>query len=249
QRVSGLPAARRARLRQRLSGTGRIRADARAARAVRLARPAAGQQPVRRVPRDLSGAHRHPAHAAGAAQRDDAPRLYAVVGEPGPEHAGDARHASAPLPARADARCLGDAPHGGEGRLDPPDAGASGPVDRRTRLPGVRAEDLPAAVGGAPPMKDDRYNVLNAIARGVSQGPLPPGALRDHPGAGPLPDRPSDAESMAASFERELTALKGFVYRVDDAASAANQVLELIRARGASRVLAWDDEWLAPRGI
>lgn len=98
-------------------------------------------------------------------------------------------------------------------------------------------------------MKDDRYNVLNAIARGVSQGPLPPGALRDHPGAGPLPDRPSDAESMAASFERELTALKGFVCRVDDAASAANQVLELIRARGASRVLAWDDEWLAPRGI
>lgn len=95
-------------------------------------------------------------------------------------------------------------------------------------------------------MKDDRFNVLAAIARGVSRGPLPPGALRDHPGAGPPPNRPSDVESMVDSFTRELTALKGVVHRADDDAAAANQVLELIRAQGATRVLAWDDEWLAP---
>ena len=98
-------------------------------------------------------------------------------------------------------------------------------------------------------MKDDRFNVLAAIARGVSRGPLPPGALREHPGAGPPPPRPSDVESMIASFSRELTALAGRVHVVEDDRAAVGQVLELVRARGASRLLAWDDAWLAPPGI
>src|SRR5690606_2870123 len=58
-----------------------------------------------------------------------------------------------------------------------------------------------------------------------------------------------DVESMVASFSRELTALAGRVHVVEDDRAAVGQVLELVRARGASRLLAWDDAWLAPPGI
>ena len=55
-------------------GPGRRGADAGAARAGGLGRPAAGEQPVRGVPRGLPGPHRHPADAAVAARREHTPR-------------------------------------------------------------------------------------------------------------------------------------------------------------------------------
>ena len=98
-------------------------------------------------------------------------------------------------------------------------------------------------------MTDSRDNVLAAVARGVRVGSLPPGASLEHPGAPPPLIRPSDREGMIASFTRELEKLMGTVHRVADDAQAQTRVLELLDARGARRVLAWDDEWLRPAGL
>ena len=98
-------------------------------------------------------------------------------------------------------------------------------------------------------MSDSRDTVLNAVARGVRVGPLPPGASLEHPGSPPPLDRPSDREGMVASFTRELEKLMGTVHRVADAAHATACVLELLAERGVHRVLAWDDQWLQPAGL
>ena len=98
-------------------------------------------------------------------------------------------------------------------------------------------------------MKDSRDDVLATVARGVRVGVLPPGATADHPGAPPVLDRPSDFGAMAASFAAELEKLSGVVHRVPDEAGAVAAVLALVEARGATRVLAWDDRWLQPEGI
>ena len=63
-------------------------------------------------------------------------------------------------------------------------------------------------------MKDSRDNVLATVARGVRSGTLPPGAKAEHPGAPPVLGRPSDRDSMAASFIAQLEKLSGVVHRV-----------------------------------
>lgn len=98
-------------------------------------------------------------------------------------------------------------------------------------------------------MSDSRLEVLAAVARGVRAGPMPPGASVEHPGPPPPLDRPTDTEGMIAAFTAALEKLSGSVHRVPDAASARRQVLALVDARGARRVLAWDDAWLQPEGM
>lgn len=98
-------------------------------------------------------------------------------------------------------------------------------------------------------MTDSRDTVLAAVARGVRVGTLPPDGRLEHPGAPPPLDRASDREGMIATFTRELEKLMGKVHRAADDAQARARVLELLEARGARRVLAWDDEWLCPAGL
>jgi len=98
-------------------------------------------------------------------------------------------------------------------------------------------------------MTDSRDNVLAAVARGTRVGTLPPGARLEHPGAPPHLDRPSDRDGMIASFTRELEKLMGTVHRVADDVQARARVMEVLEARSARRVLAWDDQWLRPAGL
>jgi L-lactate dehydrogenase complex protein LldG len=98
-------------------------------------------------------------------------------------------------------------------------------------------------------MKDSRDVILATVARGVRAGTLPPGATAEHPGAPPVLDRPSDRDAMAASFIAQLEKLSGVVHRVSSDTDAVATVLGLVEARGATRVLAWDDRWLQPEGI
>jgi L-lactate dehydrogenase complex protein LldG len=98
-------------------------------------------------------------------------------------------------------------------------------------------------------MTDSRDNVLAAVARGVRDGALPPGARLAHPGPPPPTDRVTDREGMIESFTLELSKLSGFVHRVGSDAEAVAQVRALVVGRGADRVLAWDDAWLQPAGI
>jgi L-lactate dehydrogenase complex protein LldG len=98
-------------------------------------------------------------------------------------------------------------------------------------------------------MRDGRDNVLAVVARNVRVGTLPPGARLEHPGPPPQLDRTSEPEEMIASFAAELGKLAGSVHRVASRAEAITKVRELLAARGATRVLAWDDAWLQPPGI
>jgi L-lactate dehydrogenase complex protein LldG len=98
-------------------------------------------------------------------------------------------------------------------------------------------------------LTDSRHNVLAAVARGVRDGALPPGARLEHPGPPPPTDRVTDREGMIESFTLELSKLSGFVHRVGSDAEAVAQVRALVVERGADRVLAWDDAWLQPAGI
>ena len=98
-------------------------------------------------------------------------------------------------------------------------------------------------------MTDSRDAVLAAVARGVRGGALPPGARLEHPGAPPPLDRTADRDGMIESFTLELSKLSGHVHRVASDAEAIAQVRALLSELGATRVLAWADEWLQPTGI
>lgn len=98
-------------------------------------------------------------------------------------------------------------------------------------------------------MKDSRDSVLAAVTRGVRGGVLPPGARLEHPGAPPPLDRPADREGMIESFTLELSKLSGTAHRVGSDADAIGKIRALVAERGATRVLAWDDQWLQPAGV
>jgi L-lactate dehydrogenase complex protein LldG len=98
-------------------------------------------------------------------------------------------------------------------------------------------------------MTDGREVVLAAVTRGVRSGALPPGASLDHPGAPPPVARASDREGMIESFTLELSKLSGHVHRVVSDAEAIAKVRALLADLGATRVLAWADEWLQPAGL
>ena len=98
-------------------------------------------------------------------------------------------------------------------------------------------------------MTDNRDTVLAAVTRGIRAGVLPPGARLEHPGAPPSVERVADREGMIESFTLELSKLSGVVHRVGSDAEAIAKVRALTTERGATRVLAWDDQWLQPVGI
>lgn len=98
-------------------------------------------------------------------------------------------------------------------------------------------------------MNGSRVTVLGAVARQLRRGVLPPGASREHPGAGSAPDAPVDREALLARFTREVEALTGVVHRASGEAPAIELVRDLLRERGASRVLAWDDDRLGAPGL
>lgn len=95
-------------------------------------------------------------------------------------------------------------------------------------------------------MTDGRFNVLSSIDRQIRLGGLPPAARLEHPGPPPVSDVTGD---LVARFEAEATALAVNVHRLHGDAAAIEKVIALLRERHASRVLAWDAEWLNCRGL
>jgi len=95
-------------------------------------------------------------------------------------------------------------------------------------------------------MTDGRFNVLASIDRQIRLGGLPPAARLEHPGPPAVSDVAGD---LVARFEAEAAALAVTVHRVRGDASAIEAVIRFLRERHASRVLAWDAEWLNCPGL
>jgi L-lactate dehydrogenase complex protein LldG len=95
-------------------------------------------------------------------------------------------------------------------------------------------------------MIEGRSNILAAIDRQLRLGPLPPGGRLEHPGAPPRGVTPGD---LVGRFEAEASALAVAVHRVQGDTAAIATVLELLRSRHATRVLAWDAERLNCPGL
>ena len=96
-------------------------------------------------------------------------------------------------------------------------------------------------------MTDGRLNVLSAIDRQLRSGTLPPAGRVQHPGTLPAPQ--PIVGNLVARFSAELEALAVHVHREPDDRAAITRVLGLLDERGASRVLAWDPEWLNCPGL
>jgi L-lactate dehydrogenase complex protein LldG len=95
-------------------------------------------------------------------------------------------------------------------------------------------------------MTDGRFNVLTSIDRQIRLGALPPAAGLEHPGPAPVSEVSGD---LVARFQVEATALGVTVHRVRGASAAIDTVLALLAERHASRVLAWNAEWLNCPGL
>ena len=96
-------------------------------------------------------------------------------------------------------------------------------------------------------MTDGRLNVLSAIDRQLRLGTLPPSGSLQHPGVST--SRQEAPADLVAQFTRELEALAVTVHHEADDRAATARVLALLDERGASRVLAWDPEWLNCPGL
>ena len=96
-------------------------------------------------------------------------------------------------------------------------------------------------------MTDGRFNVLAAVDRQLRLGALPPGARLEHPGVLRLGG--GSTADLVAQFAGELEALGGVVHRETGDAAAIARVLAIVGDLGASRVLAWDQEWLNCPGL
>ena len=96
-------------------------------------------------------------------------------------------------------------------------------------------------------MTDGRLNVLSAIDRQLRLGTLPPSGSLQHPGAST--SRQEAPADLVAQFTRELEALAVTVHHEADDRAATARVLALLDERAASRVLAWDPEWLNCPGL
>jgi L-lactate dehydrogenase complex protein LldG len=94
-------------------------------------------------------------------------------------------------------------------------------------------------------MTDGRFNVLSAIDRQLRLGALPPSGSLQHPGV--LTSRQAAPGDLVAQLTRELEALAVTVHHEADDRAATARVLALLD--GASRVLAWDPEWLNCPGL
>jgi L-lactate dehydrogenase complex protein LldG len=95
-------------------------------------------------------------------------------------------------------------------------------------------------------MSESRLAILSAVDRQLRTGGLPPAGRLEHPGPPPRPQFDGD---LAARFEAEAAALAVTVHRVAGDQDAVSVVIRLLESRGASRVLAWDAEWLNCPGL
>jgi L-lactate dehydrogenase complex protein LldG len=98
-------------------------------------------------------------------------------------------------------------------------------------------------------MSDDRFNIMSAVAHRLRAGVMPPGGRLEHPGTPPDLSPPLTRDELIARFTAEAEALTVVVHRADGDAAAATKVGEAVSARGATRVLAWDEKWLNCRGV
>jgi len=96
-------------------------------------------------------------------------------------------------------------------------------------------------------MSGGRLNVLSAIDRQLRLGTLPPSGSLQHPGA--FTSRQAAPVDLVGLLTRELEALAVTVHHEADDRAATARVLALLDERGASRVLAWDPEWLNCPGL
>ena len=96
-------------------------------------------------------------------------------------------------------------------------------------------------------MTDGRVNVLSAIDRQLRLGTLPPSGSLQHPGA--FTSGQAVSADLVALLSRELEGLAVTVHHEVDDRAATARVLALLDERGASRVLAWDPEWLNCPGL
>lgn len=96
-------------------------------------------------------------------------------------------------------------------------------------------------------MTDGRFNVLAQVDRQLRIGSLPPAGRLEHPGTLALGGQ--DTTDLVSRFAVELTALAGVVHRERGDAAAISRVLALLEEQHASRVLAWDAEWLNCPGL
>jgi L-lactate dehydrogenase complex protein LldG len=96
-------------------------------------------------------------------------------------------------------------------------------------------------------MTDGRDRVIDSIDRHLRLGVLPPAGRLEHPGA--LPVQQTEGGGLVAQFARELEALAVNVHHEQDSEAAIHRILTLIAERGASRVLAWEPQWLNCAGL
>jgi L-lactate dehydrogenase complex protein LldG len=98
-------------------------------------------------------------------------------------------------------------------------------------------------------MSDDRFNIMSAVAHRLRAGVMPPAGQFEHPGMRPDAAPALTPDELIARFTAEAEALTVVVHRAPDDRAAAAAVGELVSARGAKRVLAWDEKWLNCRGL
>jgi L-lactate dehydrogenase complex protein LldG len=93
-------------------------------------------------------------------------------------------------------------------------------------------------------MSGDARDVIVSSLRDALRGHHLPDAS-PHPGAFPLDPATLSAgdPELVRRFREEFEALTGVMYVVPSAADAVTAVLDIVRQRGANRVLAWSGQW------
>jgi L-lactate dehydrogenase complex protein LldG len=93
-------------------------------------------------------------------------------------------------------------------------------------------------------MSGNARDVIVSSLRDALRGRRLPDAS-SHPGAFPLDPTTLSAgdPELVRRFRKELEALTGVMHVVPSGADAVPAVLDIVRQRGANRVLAWSDQW------
>jgi L-lactate dehydrogenase complex protein LldG len=99
-------------------------------------------------------------------------------------------------------------------------------------------------MGAAKTMSDDRFNIMAAVAQRLRAGVMPPAGRLEHPAAPPDSSPTLLRDEVIARFTTEAEALTVVVHRASDDEATAATVRDVVRDRGATRVLAWDEKWL-----
>ena len=244
ERMPGVPEHRRPRVRRRLSRSRRRGADAGPARAARLGRsPPASSLcgacrdvcPVRiDIPRMLLSLR-------AESTRLELTPAWATSGLRLLRRLAERRKPSASrrrLAARA-TRLLA------RGRLDPLAARASFRVDPAARLSGLRAENLSGAGSAG---ADDRRTLQRTLGDRSPGSPWHAPAVGKFASSWRVTSRQAAPADLVALHAR-MESLEVTVHHEADDRAATARVLALLDERGASRVMAWDPEWLNCRAF